>query len=330
MKRPIRRSFISGFVLAWLMLLAACQPQVAPPPTVDPQTAVRRQQERAALPAVTTVQKWQAISNISQPENNAPSIIPLDNGDYRMYWNAPSLNGIGSATTPDGLRFNTDDKARLINAPAGQPDCSIGKPWVIPVVNGYRMYYQGQPDNCLAPLTGITTNARIFSAFSSDGQSFERDPGIRIDVGDVTGLSAAGHGRVIQTDDGSFRMYFTALLPDKGTTPYIMTAVSIDTLAWVVDPRPLLENAHDPTALQVENTINMYVTFMTENTLLLQSTDGGVTFTPTAWLEFYDSQNELISGMVDVDIIDISDGSLVMYGSGANTGGIWTFKQAAP
>jgi len=309
-----------------LLLLAACQPQTA---AVDPQVANRRQQERASLSAVTTVQKWQQISNISQPENSAPSIIPLDNGDYRIYWNAPSLNGIGSATTPDGLRFNTDDDARVINAPAGQPDCAIGKPWVIPVANGYRMYYQGQPDSCLTPVTTIAANSRIFSAFSSDGLKFERDPGVRIDVGDITGVSAAGHGRVIQTDDGSFRMYFTALLPGKGTTSYVMTATSIDTLAWVVDPKPILENGHDPTALQVENTINMYVSYMTDNTLLLQSTDGGATFIPTAWLEFYDAQNNLITGMTDLDIIDVADGSFVMYGSGANTKGIWTFKQAA-
>jgi hypothetical protein len=289
----------------------------------------RRQQERAELAAFTSLEKWQAVGSISQPENSAPSIIPLDNGDYRMYWNALSLNGIGSATTPDGLLFNTDDDARIINAPAGQPDCAIGKPWVIPVVNGYRMYYQGQPDNCNGSVTAIVPNARIFSAFSSDGHDFTRDSGVRIDIGSTTGLAAAGHGRVIQTDDGSFRMYFTALLPDKGTTPYIMTATSIDTLTWTVEPKPLLEGGHDPTALQVENTINMYVSYMTDNMLLLQSTDGGQTFTPTAWLEFYDAQNKLITGMADLDIIDIADGSLVIYGSGTGTNGILTFKQAA-
>lgn len=314
------------FALILSLLLASCQPQAA---SVDPQAANVRQQERAALPAVTAVQKWQQLSSISQPENSAPSIIPLDNGDYRMYWNALSLNGIGSATTPDGLRFNTDDNARIINAAAGQPDCAIGKPWVIPVANGYRMYYQGQPDNCNGSVTAIVPNARIFSAFSSNGHDFTRDTGVRVDIGDVTGLSAAGHGRVIQTDDGSFRMYFTALLPDKGAVPYIMSAISIDTLTWVVDPKPLLENGHDPTALQIENTINLYVSYMTDNTLLLQSTDGGQTFTPTAWLEFYDANNNLISGMADIDIIDVPDGSLIIYGSSTGTNGIWTFKQAA-
>jgi hypothetical protein len=322
----VRRGWLA-FVL--LLLMAACQPKstTPQPPTSDPQLATIRQQERATLSAVTTRQKWQQIGSISAPENSAPSIIPLDNGDYRLYWNAPSLNGIGSATTPDGLRFNTDEGARLINAPSGQPDCSIGKPWVIPVENGYRMYYQGQPDNCNAPVTALVANARIFSAFSGDGHSFTRDPGVRVDFGATTKLSAAGHGRVIQMDDGSFRMYFTALL-DKGTTPIIMTATSSDTLAWVVNPKPLLEGAHDPTALQVESTIQLYVSYMTDNVLLLESTDG-VTFTPTAWLEFYDAQNNLIPQMGDLDIIDIADGSLVMYGSGIGTKGIATFKQQA-
>ncbi len=327
MKLFKKRAYWSWYALVCLLLLAACQPQTAAP---DPQAAAnRRQTERATLASVTVVQKWQQQALISQPENFAPSIIPLDNGDYRVYWNAPSLNGIGSATSPDGLRFNTDDNARLINAPAGQADCSMGKPWVVPVVNGYRMYFQGQPDNCNAPVTGILPKARIFSAFSSDGKEFTRDPGIRIDIGDVTNLAAAGHGRVIQVDDGSFHMVFTALLPDKGTTPYIMAATSIDTITWTVDAKPILENGHDPTALQIESTVNLYVSYMTENTLLLQSTDGGQTFMPAAWLEFYDAQNKLISGMHDLDIIDIADGSLVIYGSGTGTNGIMTFTQQA-
>lgn len=314
---------IRYLMLLLLMYTAACQPQ----PSAPSQDPAVRQQERTTLPNVTAVQKWNQISTISEQENSAPSIIPLDNGDYRVYWNAPSLNGIGSATTPDGLRFNVDSNARIINAPAGQPDCAIGKPWVIQMAEGYRMYYQGQPENCNAAVTTLALNSRIFSAFSTDGHDFTRDPGIRIDVGS-SGLTAAGHGRVIQTDDGTFRMYFTALLPDKGNTPHIMTAVSVDSLNWQVAPTPLLENAADPTALQIESTIYLYVSYMTANTLLLESTDS-VNFTPTAWLEFYDSQNNSIVGINNIDIIDVIDGSLVIYGSGTGINGIATFKQAA-
>ena len=311
--------------IAALLLLAglsACQPQTAAPTqnTADPQA------ERAALPDVTTVQKWQQVTTISEAENTSPSIIPLDNGDYRIFWNAPSLNGIGSATTPDGQRFNIDGGARLINAPAGQMDCAIGQPWIIQMVNGYRMYYQGQPEPCNGAVTSLALNARIFSAFSSDGHNFERDSGIRVDVGDITDLTAAGHGRVIQTDDGTFRMYFTAFLPDKGTTPYVMTATSVDSLSWQVEPTPLLEGAYDPTALQVESTINLYVSYKSGSTLLLVSEDG-ISFSPTAWLDFYDSANNPISTLSNIDIIDVSDGSLVIYGSGTGTNGVATFKQ---
>lgn len=309
-------------VLLLLALLAACQPQAAAPT----QNTADRQAERATLTDVTTVQKWQMLSTISEAENSAPSIIPLDNGDYRMYWNAPSLNGIGSGTTPDGLRFNTDGGARLINGPAGQPDCAVGQPWVIQLANGYRMYYQGQPDNCNGVVTTLALNARIFSAFSSNGHDFTRDAGIRVDVGDITDLTAAGHGRVIQTDDGTFRMYFTAFLPEKGTTPHIMTATSVDSLSWQVEPTPLLAGAYDPTALQVENTIYLYVSYLSGNTLLLESEDG-LTFTPTAWLDFYVAANTPIPALNNIDIIDVADGSLVIYGSGAGTNGIAAFKQ---
>lgn len=313
------------FLLISLILMPACQPQVATP---DPLIEARRQQERATLPAVTTLQKWVQVTTISKPDNSAPSIVPLIEGDYRIYWTAPSLNGIGSGTTPDGLLFNVDEGARLINAPAGQPDCMIAKPWLVQLANGYRLYYQGQADPCnVNPPSALTPGARIFSAFSSDGRAFTREAGVRIDIGVPTGLSAAGHGSVIQKDDGSYRLYFTALRSGQENLPVILSATSIDGLLWLIDSQPILENAHDPKAIQIESTIYLYANYMTVNMLVLESTDG-VIFTATTWADFYDDKGQRIEDVGDADIFVTPDGQFLLYASGQGTNGVAVFKQS--
>ena len=312
-------------VLVSLILLSACQAQGA---SSDPATEARRQQERSTLPAITAIQKWAQVATISKPDNSAPSIVPLIDGDYRIYWTSPSLNGIGSGTTPDGLLFNVDEGARLVNAGSGQPDCTISKPWVIQLANSYRMYYEGRSEPCnVNPPSALTAGTRIFSAYSSDGRSFTRETGVRIDTGATTGLSAAGHGRVIQKDDGSYRMYFTALRSGKENLPIILSASSIDGLLWLIDPQPVLENAHDPTVIQIESTFYLYVDYMTTTMLVLESADA-ITFTPTAWAEFYDNKGQRIEGVSNADIFATLEGQLLLYASGQATNGVAVFKQA--
>lgn len=304
-----------------VFLLCACQPQVE---------AVYLQ-ERATLADVKTVQKWVQVA--MQPETivgtNAPSLIPLIEGDYRMYWTDARLRGIGSATTPDGILFNLDEGARLTNAGAGQPDCVVSKPFVIQTADGYRMYYQAQADPCddRAP-DEMPANSRIMSAFSLDGRLFEREAGIRVDVGASSGLSAAGHGRVIQQDDGNYRMYFTARSNGETEGLFVASASSVDSLNWQVDTSPILVGAHDPTAIQIEDTIYLYISYQSDNFLLLESNDG-IHFSPVSWLEFYDASGQRIGQFGDVDVFETMDGKLLMYGSGQGMAGVGIFRQEA-
>ncbi|MEZ4672489.1 MAG: hypothetical protein R3E39_31695 [Anaerolineae bacterium] len=321
----------SGHIVAVMLLLftvmiAACQPQVT---TLDPALETRIRDERATLPAVTTVEKWTLANIISNADNSAPSIVPLIDGDYRIYWTAPSLNGIGSATTPDGALFNVDDGARIINAPSGQPDCTIGKPWLVQLADGYRMYFEGRPEPCsVKSPDALTPGTRIFSATSTDGRSFSREAGVRIDIDPASGLSAAGHGRVIQKDDGSFLMYFTVLRTGQENLPVILSAISIDGLLWQINPQPLLENAHDPTALQIDDTIYLYVNYMTANVLVLTSGDG-IAFSPAKWLEFYNDKGQRLTNIADVDVLDTPDGQFYLYANGDGTNGVAVFKQTS-
>jgi hypothetical protein len=195
---------IPVLMLIVLILVAACQQDS----TVNnaPSDAIR-QQERGTLADVTAVERWVQVQQIENTINTAPSILPLIEGDYRMFWAASSFSGIGSATTPDGLRFGLDEGARLANGMDGEADCVVQYPAVAQVANGYRMYYQGRNAPCSAEQPDeATSELRIFSAFSPDGRVFTREPGVRIDIGEVTGLASARHPRVIQVDDGTFRM----------------------------------------------------------------------------------------------------------------------------
>jgi hypothetical protein len=309
-------------LIAFALLLTACQGQASP--TVD--VAARLAQERAALPEVTTVEKWQRVVTLPLPQVSAPSMVLLVDGNYRMFWNDPSLNGIGSGTSGDGLRFSPDDRARLINAPAGQPDCMTSHPWLIQVPGGYRMYYQGAASPCTTePLlpTDPQATLRVFSAFSRDGLSFEREPGIRIDAGESAPLASAGHGRVQQLDDGRYRMFFTARYHGE-TTPTILGASSLDGLNWTLDPQPLLRNASSPTFIQIESTLYLYAVYQTDNVIRLESADG-VTFRPTQWVEFYDEQGSRLIEVRAPEILETLDGVVYLYASTRGADGIAVF-----
>lgn len=309
-------------LIAFAVLLTACQGQASP--TVD--VAARLAQERAALPEVTTVEKWQRAALLPLPQISAPSMVLLVDGNYRMFWNDPSINGIGSGTSSDGLRFSPDDRARLINAPAGQPDCVTGFPWLIQVPGGYRLYYQGAASPCTtAPISPTDPQAtfQVFSAFSRDGLSFERETGIRIDAGESAPLASAGHGRVQQLDDGRYRMFFTARYRGE-TAPAILGATSLDGLNWTLDPQPILRNASSPTIIQIESTLYLYAVYQADNVILLESSDG-VAFRPTHWVELFDEQgNRLIEARAP-EIFENLDGVVYLYASTRGTDGIAVF-----
>lgn len=320
----MQRKMILFFVL--ILCLTACQEQNL---AAAPDIQKRLLEERGTLAAITTIQKWKQVATISRPEHSMPSLVPLIQGDYRIFWNTPSLDGIGSATTTNGLIVNTDEGARLTHAATGQLDCVVSNPWVIQIAQGYRMYYQGQADLCDGRSRQQTDSPpayRIMSAFSVDGKNFQREPGVRIDTGSVTGLSSAGRGSVIQLDDGSYRMYFEARLIGSENLTRVLNATSTDGLNWQVDTKPIVDSAHSPAAIQIENIIYLYAHYMTDNVLLLQSADSR-TFTPTAWIEFYNAQGNRIVEFISGDVLDFPEGQLYLFGSGKGSNGIGVFQR---
>lgn len=96
-----------------------------------------------------------------------------------------------------------------------------GIPDLVPVEDGFRMYYSG--------------DGGILSAFSTDGKKWKKDSGLRLATPEW--LSLAADPAVTQRADGSFVMYF------KGTegiakTPYehiIYRATSDDGMSFVAE-----------------------------------------------------------------------------------------------
>ncbi|MBI3914158.1 MAG: hypothetical protein HY327_08250 [Chloroflexi bacterium] len=282
-----------------------------------------RAQEKSFLPQVTAVEKWNEIATVGEPENFAPSIVKLREGGYRIFWNSVSQKGITSATSKDGIAFAKDSGVRLNSGGAGQKDCIASHPWVVALEAGYRMYYQGDAFCEMKP--GVEHEYRIFSAFSTDGMNFTRE-GVRVDLG-ANGLTQAAHGRVLRLADGTYRMWFSANFAGKNQPADILGASSKDGLTWTLDTKPMLERGHDPTVIKLGNKIYVYTTFLGDNFVILESSDG-FNFTPTSWVDFYAKNGARIEEFGDVDILQIATGRLLMYGSGKGSQGVSVMEKS--
>lgn len=285
-----------------------------PPPPVAPS----REEERKFLPEVTAVQKWKEIDIISERQNFAPSIIQLSKGGYRIYWNDAKAGGLTSKYSSDLRVFVKEGGVRLADGKKGSLDCVASHPWVVDAPGGYRMYYQGNATCNRGP--GQAPVYRIFSAFSEDGLNFKRE-GIRVDIGRSTGLSQAAHGRILRMDDGRLRLFFSASFTGKKGPADILGASSTDGLSWALDDKAILERGHDPAVIRVGRTIYLYCTFLRDNLLVLDSSDG-FHFTAKSWLEFYNGAGERIEEFGDIDIIQGEDGKLRIFGSGKGSPGL--------
>ncbi|MEM2878863.1 MAG: hypothetical protein QXG10_04915 [Candidatus Hadarchaeales archaeon] len=119
-----------------------------------------------------------------------PDVIQMGNV-WRMFVSENA--GTTSAISYDnGLSFTFERELEAID---GSVTCTVA------VSNGYRMYYH-------AP----ETPPRIYSAFSTDGTTWVKDQGVRIEAGapgslDENGAEAAA---VIRMPDGSYRMYYVS------------------------------------------------------------------------------------------------------------------------
>lgn len=169
-----------------------------------------------------------------------PDVIPLADGGYRMYFEARSPDQptvILSASSEDGLTFTPEEGVRF-----GDEVWSYGTPRVLYVdceaagLLQYRMYFY----RYTFPLrSGLDAGNHIISARSSDGLTFEEEPGVRIAQETDRESFSVYAPEVIRLGDGSYRMYYSGW--SETVRGGVFTATSSDGLTWQKASAPCIE-----------------------------------------------------------------------------------------
>lgn len=109
-------------------------------------------------------------------------------------------------------------------------DAKVLCPWVLPLPGGFRLFYMGHGSASAPGAFG-----RILSAWSDDGVTFRKEPGVRVDNGkgaEARALSPC----VVARAGGGYRMYFEAAASAGGEGSVILSARSEDGLGFVREP----------------------------------------------------------------------------------------------
>jgi hypothetical protein len=145
----------------------------------------------------------------------APRCLYLDPGPgkdgprYRLYASAFHDHQIVSAVSDDGLRFEPEPGVRIAREKAFE-SYEVYAPEVLLLgTGGYRMYYAGWVSAPEVP-AGSKYHGRIFSAFSTDGLQWLKDPDICLDNGGRWDTVKASEPCVIDLADGRHRMFYEA------------------------------------------------------------------------------------------------------------------------
>ena len=107
-------------------------------------------------------------------------------------------------------------------------------PNVVRMGGGYRMYYHGLgPERPNADSKGY-----ILSAFSTDAEQWEKEPGVRMDAGGEGAEHYIWSPDVIPLADGRYRMYYEGKTEQAGggVKAAIISSISNDGLLWEREP----------------------------------------------------------------------------------------------
>lgn len=168
----------------------------------------------------TTNGNWIKDDGIRVSEGVSSCTLLLPDNTYRMYYTG--MGGILSAISSDGLNWTKENGTRV------QPGTNSV---VIRFENGsYRMIYNEQQ--------GQAPNARLWfvSAFSTDGITWIKEPGTRLDSEEAPDYGAISVPDIVRLQDGRYRMYYVGDMFNNGVAEKgnsIRSAVSSDNgLTW--------------------------------------------------------------------------------------------------
>jgi hypothetical protein len=173
-------------------------------------------------------------------QGSMPSLIKLADGRWRMYFakqiateqgedSTSKPNAIYSATSSDGFKWDIESGTRLTSGGESDPD-NVVHPSVIALPQGgYRIYYDGEVTKTEQEFTW-----RILSATSSNGLTWTKDEGVRVDVGknpleaDLVFNSHAKYNKLT----GTYELYFGVQTPNDEFIDGIYLATSTDGLLF--------------------------------------------------------------------------------------------------
>lgn len=180
-------------------------------------------------------------------DRNAPSVLVLPNGSYRVYYGGVSFGGndqrsaIYRATSSDGSSLAGELQV-LAPGPTGTWDAGgVSGPTVLRVNTKYYMWYTGEDEGSTAVGIGLAT--------SPDGAAWTRDP-----ASPVLGPGAPGRfddagvfAPSVRHDGKRFIMAYTASTGggdwERARTVSIGVAVSEDGAQWTRVDSPILLGA---------------------------------------------------------------------------------------
>lgn len=153
----------------------------------------------------------------SDPTIHNVEVIPLSDGQYRMYFHKGTE--MGSAISSDGRSFTIEEGIRL----QGSMPSLVKLP-----DERWRMYFQIQENGM-----GV-----FKSAVSTDGFSWIIESGVRLSPGGEFDPDNIVHPTVIALPEGGYRIYYDGEIrkTEQEFTWRILSATSPDGLTWTKDP----------------------------------------------------------------------------------------------
>jgi hypothetical protein len=190
-------------------------------------------------------------------------LIRLPDGRWRAY----TLVGGGNPWycidsfigDPAAGKWTTEPALRINFGAAGDLDATGARgPEAVRLPDGaYRLYYLGWngPEGPHVNRPGPDERWRVLSAISTDGLTFTKEPGVRMDVDARAhpphGAVAMSKPLVVPLKDGRWRMYFSAAHAGAPGATALFSAVSGDGLTWQREAGVRLVTSADPTTAQV-------------------------------------------------------------------------------
>jgi len=239
----------------------------------------------------TWILKGYAVGKLagSETESNVvmAEVLLLDNGTYRMYYGAAYKSKfydgegvVGGATSikyaqsTDGVTWEVKGTILSSTNDANSREYVVSAPSVLKLSDGrYRLYYQASPKQ----ETGQEPKLHIRSAISTDGITFTKEAGVRIELHDYDSsspLRLAGHGTYFKASDGTVVGIFSGDFTTEAGASDLKMAISTDEGFTFNNFTTLYQDWHDPIVIKVNNGYRLYATYLTEKYGTAFSSDG--------------------------------------------------------